>query len=226
MVVSENLAPARESDRVAEDLRRMIINMELDPGSMVSESYLAELLDCGRTPLREAIQRLAEEYLVEPVPRRGIAIAGLSVVDLVDLIEALVLVEGHSARIACERFTDQEIAELAALVDRAEAAGHDSGFSTVAEIDFEFHHIIGRATGNRYLADTIARLHRLATRFGYVAWQRDRSAALSLSEHRAILAAFEQRDPDQAERITQEHSLKAKDRITASFQDSANRNHT
>jgi DNA-binding GntR family transcriptional regulator len=222
-MVDENLAPSRESDRVAEDLRRLIINMELAPGSMVSESYLAQRLGCGRTPLREAIQRLAEEYLVQPVPRRGIAIAGLSVVDLVDLIEALIVIEGFAARIAAERITDADLARLQAIVDQAEAAGRKDSFASIAELDFAFHHIIARATSNRFLADTIARLHRLATRFGYIGWQRDRSAIPSLVEHGDILRALKNRDPDQAERLTQIHNLNAKDRITASFQDSGNR---
>jgi DNA-binding GntR family transcriptional regulator len=215
--MSENQVSVRESDRVAEQLRQMIISMELPPGEMVSESYLCELLDCGRTPLREAIQRLSEEHLVEPVPRRGISIAGLSVVDLVDVVEALYVIEGFSARLATERITDEDLVKLEAIVDRAEQAGEGGDFRNIAELDFEFHHIIARATGNRFLANTIARLHRLGTRFAYVAWQRDRSAKTSLAEHRQILEAFKRRDGDEAERLTREHTLNARERITISF---------
>lgn len=213
----ENLARVRESDRVEGELRKKIITMELSPGAMVSEAYLGQLLNCGRTPLREAIQRLSQEYLLKSVPRRGVAIAGLSVVDLVDLIEALVLVEGFSARLATERISDTELVTLEQLVVKAEEASREGDISTVAELDYEFHYVIAQATGNRYLADTIDRLHRLVTRFGYVAWRRERSAAASLAEHRHILAAFKNRDPDDAERQTQEHTLKAKERITAAF---------
>lgn len=213
----ENLARVRESDRVEGELRKKIITMELSPGAMVSEAYLGQLLNCGRTPLREAIQRLSQEYLLKSVPRRGVAIAGLSVVDLVDLIEALVLVEGFSARLATERISDTELVTLEQLVVKAEEASREGDISTVAELDYEFHYVIAQATGNRYLADTIDRLHRLVIRFGYIAWRRERSAAASLAEHRHILAAFKNRDPDDAERQTQEHTLKAKERITAAF---------
>lgn len=213
----KNLAHVRESDRVESELRKKIITMELSPGAMVSEAYLTQLLNCGRTPLREAIQRLSQEYLLKSVPRRGVAIAGLSVVDLVDLIEALVLVEGFSARLAAERISDTELATLEQLVVKAEEASREGNISTVAELDYEFHYVIAQATGNRYLADTIDRLHRLVTRFGYIAWRRERNATASLAEHHHILAAFKNRDPDDAERQTREHTLRAKERITAAF---------
>ena len=209
--------PYRQSDRVAEELRYMIITLELAPGDIVSESHLGELLDCGRTPLREALQRLSQEYLLEVIPRRGVAIAGLSIVDLVDLIEALVLIESFSARIAAERISDEDLARLEAAVHKAEEMSEQDTFATVAAMDYEFHLVIAQATGNRFLADTIARLHRLATRFGYIDWQRKRSADPSLAEHRQILAAFIKRDPDEAERLTRQHTLRARDRITSSF---------
>ncbi|MDY7078508.1 MAG: GntR family transcriptional regulator [Chloroflexota bacterium] len=216
-MVAKNSTPGRESDRVEEELRRMIITLELRPGAMVSEAYLTKLLNCGRTPLREALQRLAQEYLIESVPRHGISIAGLGLVDFVDLIEAIVLVEGFSARIAAGRITDEELAKMEEIITRAEEASEKEKFSTVAELDYEFHCVAGQATGNRYLADTIARLHRLATRFGYIAWRHKGSSEMSLMEHRQILAAFKSRNPDEAERQTREHTLRAKERIVASF---------
>ncbi|MFZ5916544.1 MAG: GntR family transcriptional regulator [Chloroflexota bacterium] len=215
--MAEEPALPRKSDQVEEKLRRMIISLELAPGTMVSESYLMKLLGCGRTPLREAIQRLAQEYLLAPVPKRGVAVAGLDVFDFVALIEALVLVEGFSARLAAERISEKQLAHLEALVDRAERLSQQGDFSSVAQLDYEFHCTVAQATGNRYLADSIVRLHRLATRFGYVAWQREESAAASLAEHRQIIAAFKNRAAAEAERQTQEHMLKAKERITASF---------
>lgn len=209
--------PSRASDKIAEQLRKMIITLELPPGAVVTEAYLADRLGCGRTPLREALQRLAQEYLVVSVPRRGISIAGLSIVDFQQLIEALVLVEGFSAHLATERITDEELSKLETIVAKAEAASSERDFSTVAELDFEFHNLIAKATGNRYLADTIARLHRLATRFGYIAWQREGSGKASLSEHRQILAAFKSQDPVEAERQTREHTLRARERIVAAL---------
>jgi DNA-binding GntR family transcriptional regulator len=215
--MAEGAALSRESDRVADDLRHMIITLELKPGDIVSEAYLGELLECGRTPLREALQRLSQEYLIEIIPRRGIAITDLTVIDLVDLVEALVLMESFSARLAAERISDQDLQRLEAVVAEAEQMANEATFTSVAALDFRFHHVIAEATGNRFLADTIARWHRLGTRFAYVAWQRQGSAVPSLAEHREILAAFRNRDPDEAERLTREHTLNARERITSSF---------
>ena len=205
----------RASDVVAEQLRRMIVTLALPPGAIVTQSDLMIRLNCGRTPLREALQRLSEEYLVIPVPGGGISIASLNVHDFVEVIEALVVVESLSARLAARRITDGQVSKLGEIVDSAEEANREGEFSNVARLDFEFHNFIGQATHNRYLADTIARLHRVATRFGYLAWQRERNASTSLQEHRQILAALQSQDAANAEQLTREHTLKSRDRIVA-----------
>lgn len=205
----------RASDVVAEQLRRLIVTLALPPGAVVTQSDLMGRLQCGRTPLREALQRLSEEYLVIPVPGGGITIASLNIHDFVDVIEALVVVEGLSAHLAAKRITDCQVSKLEEIVDRAEEANREGEFSNVARLDFEFHNFIGQATHNRYLADTVARLHRVATRFSYLAWQRERNADTSLLEHRQILAALQNRDAVHAKQLTREHTLKSRDRIVA-----------
>lgn len=207
----------RESDRIEEDLRRMIVAMELSPGAVVSEAFLTEKLKCGRTPLREAIQRLAQDDLVVSVPRRGISIAGLSVVDMTQLFEALVLVEGSLARLATKRITDLDIAWLEGNIAKAEKFSRAGDFSMVAELDFEFHSVIAQATGNRYLARTGTHLHRLVARFGYIGWKREGSAEASIADHRRILEAIKSHDPDSAERLQNEHTQRAKERVTSAL---------
>lgn len=195
----------------------MIVTLELPQGAVVSEAYLMERLNCGRTPLREALQRLTREQLIIPAPRRGFSIAGLSVVDLVHLIEALVLVDGLAAPLAAQRITDEQLSKLEAPIVKVETAGSKIELSTVAECDFEFHSAFAQATGNRYLAETIVHLHRLLTRFAYAGWRREGNVETSFAEHRQLLAALKSRDLAEAERQAREHILRARERIMAAL---------
>ena len=203
----------RASDIIENKLRRMIISLELPPGAKISEAELIQHLDCGRTPLREALQRLAEEYLVISVPRKGISIAELSITDYVQLIEAVSNVEGITARLASKRIKEEEIDELESLLQQTREAREKDDILSVAELDFAFHHHIAKYSRNRYLSDTIDRLHRLTSRFIYLAWKNGGNISISLDEHEDILEAFRNRDENTAQQKTFEHTQNAKERI-------------
>ena len=212
-IVTVDSSQQRASDRIVEQLRKMIIASDIPPGANVSEAYLAQRLQCGRTPLREAIQRLSQEYLVVSEPRRGVTISDLSLLDFGKLIEALLIVEANSAGLATGRISDEQLSELENNVTEAENANAGGDLSIVAELDSAFHNMLARATDNHYLTDTITGLHRAFTRFGYIAWRHDRGAGASLAEHREVLAALKRRDHSEVERLTREHVLAARDRI-------------
>ena len=112
-----------ENDQVFRTLQRMIMLLELPPGAMISQSYLMERLQCGRTPLREALKRLEEDELVVYVPNKGVTIAGLSVEDLRAMAEAVVLVEPECVRIVASEITEPDLDKLEAVVSEAERAG-------------------------------------------------------------------------------------------------------
>ncbi len=208
-----DIVPNRERDRVADELRRLIITMELPAGVVLSQGYLAKRLQCGRTPLREALQRLAQERLVVPMPS-GICIAGLSIIDYVQLSEALEQVDVQSARLAAKRVGDRDVARLSSIIEGAEVADESRDFATVAERDFEFHHTIALVTGNTYIADMSARLNRLSVRFDYCTWQRAGSAKSSLLEHGQILEALRAGDPSASEDRMRDHIIAGRERIT------------
>jgi DNA-binding GntR family transcriptional regulator len=211
--------PIRTSDKIADELRRMIITLELPPGAVVSEAFLTERLTCGRTPLREAVQRLAHEHLLVSIPKIGVSVAGLNMLEFAEMSDLLLILGNFAARQAAERITAAQLAELEEIVTRAEQARAAGDFSATAELDVNFHRVIAEATGNRYVADTMTFLHRLVTRFSHVVWQRqgDDAAGHSLAEHRGILAALQNRDADEAERLTGEHNHNARERVRAAL---------
>lgn len=204
------------SERILRDLRRRIMTLEIPPGKVVTESYLADVLQCGRTPLRDALQHLSHEYLVEILPRRGIAIAGLDIADFMSAAEASRAVEGLAARLAAERITSKQIAELEANVIQTEALIKDDDYPALADLDHRFHVSIARGTGNSFLADIIARLHAVRSRFGFLAWRQQLNRQHSVfTEHRGIFEAIRQRNGPEAEQRAMAHLQHSRERVIA-----------
>jgi len=201
----------RASDQVEAELRRLILTLELEPGSAVSESTLMKKYGWGRTPLREAFQRLAEQSLLQMIPQHGAVITPLAVFDFVEMMDAMGMVIGSAASLACRRLTEEQFARLDEIVAQAEAARND--FAALADLDYDFHRILAEATGNRHLSQYLLHLHQVATRFNYAAWLRDGHAGESIGEHRRIVETFRQRDAARAKAVMLEHIEGARQRV-------------
>jgi len=207
----------RASDRVLAELRQMIITLELAPGAVVTEESLCAVLDCSRTPLREALRLLAREHLVVAVPHRGVSIADLSIVDYTALAEATEGVECFLVRLAAERVTDEQLARMDELLKASDMATAAGDLARVAELDFRFHHVIGEAAHNHLLIETQDTLHRLSMRFVFLGFRRAGSAAGAVADHRRIIEAIRAGDPDRAEAVAHEHAQNARDRQRAAL---------
>jgi DNA-binding GntR family transcriptional regulator len=207
----------RASDRVLTELRRRIITLELPPGAVVTEEYLCTVLDCSRTPLREALRILAHEHLIIAVPHRGVSIAELSIVDFPALVEAIEGVESFLARLAAERITNEELAEMDELVRESQGAATDEDLAQIAELDFRFHHILGEAAGNHLMIETQDVLHRLSQRFVFMGFRRAGTAAGAVADHTRIVAALRTRDPNIAESAVHDHMHNARERMRAAL---------
>jgi DNA-binding GntR family transcriptional regulator len=203
----------RESDRVEAELRRLILSLELEPGAALSEAELMKRFGWGRTPLREAFQRLTEQSLLQYTPRQGVQVTPLSVFDFAAVMDAMAMVIGPSASLACRRLSEAQLDELSALVEKLHGAETQHDFITLSELDYQFHALLAEASGNPYLRDYLLHLHRVATRFNLAAWQRDGIASASLSEHRRILEALQARDAAAVREAMLAHIENARQRI-------------
>jgi DNA-binding GntR family transcriptional regulator len=203
----------RASDELEQVLQRMIMRLELPPGSTITVPQLAERLVCGRSPLRDALQRLQKDYLVKSDPGRTISIPGLDLVDLAQLEQAQLLVEPYAASMVASRHTARHVADLRAIVERAEACDLEGDLPVVADMDYEFHVVLAQATNNQFVADMMTRIHRLGTRFGYAAWRHEGRATQSWIEHRAIVDAIEASDAELARTRMEDHTRQSIDRI-------------
>lgn len=207
----------RASDIVEEQLTRMIVSLELPPGTMIEEAELMARLDCGRTPLREALQRLVREYLVVSIPRKGVRIAELDLPDYMQLMVAASQIEAVAARFAARFANSRDLEELESIVAAATDASLSQDILGVTNLDYDFHYAVARCGENRYVLDAVASLQRLASRFVYLAMRRGLTSWEALDEHREIIAAIKERDEDSAAQCTQQHWLRARDRVLAAL---------
>ena len=208
----------RASDDIVDRLRTMIVTLQLAPGSVVTEASLCELLGCSRTPLREALQTLAADRLVVATPQRGVSIAELSVIDYGHILEATLAVDRQVVRIAAERIDDERLAKLDELLEASDVARASGDRMGSADADWQLHCEIAEATGNPFLVDVSAGLHRLASRFVYYVYGRASGAESgALDDHRVIVEALRAHDPDRAEQAAADHYRNARNRMRAAL---------
>jgi len=209
----------RTSDRVEAELIKMIIFLELNPGSMVNENDLRKKLKCGRTPIREALLRLAQENLIISIPRKGMVVAELDLMNYVKLIEALGSLASVSAYMAVEKCTNDEIEELERITQSIKENHQKKNFQTVTELDFEFHIRIAEFARNDYFVSLLARLYRLNSRYFYIGLKNGLDITTSTDEHLRIIRGFRRRESEEVRNLMYLHISDAKDRIAATMLD-------
>jgi DNA-binding GntR family transcriptional regulator len=207
----------RESDRIESELKRLILTLELEPGMAITEASLMERYGWGRTPQREAFQRLAQQGLLQLIPRHGAVVTALSLFDFVEMMDAMSMVIGQAAALACKHLREEDLAALDSLIEESEEAAARGDFVAVADLDYQFHKILANATGNRYLSAYLLHLHQVARRFNFAAWRRDADASASIREHREIVETLRSRDADAAKRVMRAHVEGGRQRVVGAM---------
>lgn len=191
------------ADRAYYAIRELIVTLELPPGAVVREPELTERLGIGRTPVREALRRLAQERLVEVFPRRGMFVTKVDVRDLARLCEVRVALEPEAARLAAERATQADLAVLQGVL--AELGGpRKRDPRALIDLDERIHRAIYHASHNPYLAETLEEYYAHALRIWMVALARTDIGA-AVGGHHAVLEAVVRGDGARAARLMREH---------------------
>jgi DNA-binding GntR family transcriptional regulator len=179
-------------------IEEMIVTRQLRPGSMISENQLSEQLGCGRTPIREALQRLKFEGFVEIHARRGVLVAPIDVVKQLELLEVRRPLELLAVRLAAVRALERERAEMQVLAQEIGAAAAATDAVRYLHATQAIHEAVPRAAHNSVLASSIGVIHSLSRRFWY-AMNEDASGVPEHSEiHAATLFAIIAGDADAA----------------------------
>ena len=145
-------------DVVFNTLRTSILTGELKPGERLMEIHLADKLGVSRTPIREAIRKLELEGLVTMIPRRGAEVAQITEKNLRDVLEVRRALDALAVELACERITEDELAELKKACENFELETKRGNANQVAQADVELHDIILKASGNERLMQMISKL--------------------------------------------------------------------
>jgi len=192
-------------DRAYYRIRELIVTLELPPGSIVSERELQDRLGLGRTPVREALQRLERECLVEVYPRRGIFVANVNVLDLAVLSEVRRVVESFAARLAAERSTEADREQTRALIAELEELTASADERRLIELDQRIHRHLWGCAHNPFLAATLDEYYVLSLRIWFLALGRTRRLEEAVREHLELLEAVLHGDPDRAEAAMARH---------------------
>jgi len=178
------------TDRAYRDLEEMIVTLTLPPGSAVSETALSQSLGIGRTPIREALQRLARERLVTILPRRGIIVSEINVKSQLRLLEVRREVERLVARSAARRSSAEERARFLELARDFEKSARTNDDVTFMRVDREFNEFSVKAARNEFAAGAMSLMHSLSRRFWYIHYKQAADMPLTAKLHADIARAI------------------------------------
>ncbi len=190
------------SEQAYGQLRRMIVRLDFAPGDVLREDALQDTLGMSRTPIREALQRLAREHFVSVIPRRGMFVSGIDVSELGLLFETRSVLEPYAARLAAARGTSEHWDAMEAALDGVGAA---SGNQDLMEIDRQGHEIMWEAAGNRFLVDTLDMLYAQSDRLWHLYLAEVADMTHAVDEHGEIMDALRSADGDRAGELMEEH---------------------
>lgn len=215
MVPLRELSPtAKASEKAYYQLRKLIVSLKLAPGSPVDEKTLSSQLGLGRTPVREALLKLADESLVDILSRKGTFIAPIRLQELKAVEELRWQLESLAARWAAMRITESELQALNALIADADSGAFAEIPDWDVEVDRAFHHHLAAAAKNPFLAESLGRLYNHSVRMLYATRAIMAPATDELPDYRFILDALRRKDPDRAEKGIQRHLKVSRAQIT------------
>ncbi len=193
-------------------IRRAIIRLDMQPGSLIDEAALSQHLRLGRTPIREALQRLMHEGLVAVFPRRGMMVAPINALESKHLTQARLVCEPTIARLAACTGTVNAWDGLARVLAEAPVA-HETvdDVMKALEVNAAFHLGIAEATGNPFLVELVQRYLHQRARLSFLFFQHGVYDPIT-EQHYEILACLRAGDGDAAARLMEQHIQVTRDR--------------
>ena len=205
------------SERAYTQLRDRIVTLRLAPGTALREDELMSELGIGRTPLREAIKRLALENLVAVQPRSGTYVTGVDAADIVHISEVRAELEAQAAGLAAVRIAGAARARAEALLARLRSGGVDDA-DALMRLDEEIHRVVWEGSGNPYLAETLERYFALSLRVWYVVLDSVPGLGTTVFDHARLLEAVLDGDAGEARALMHEHVEEFEREIMAAFE--------
>jgi len=198
-----NADPSLLSERAYAALRDRLVTLEIPPGAPIDEEALTRELEVGRTPVREAVRRLALEGLVLVYPRRGTFASAINITSLSDITDVRAVLEAHAAARAASLADPADVDEARSLI--AELDALEAAQQPMMELDARIHRFVHRCCRNPYLAQDLDRYLNMSLRIWHLTSDRLPPLADRVREHRDLLEAICRGDADTAGEIAGAH---------------------
>src|SRR5215216_1543271 len=217
------LAPAEAAggaliaERAYLELRDRIVTLELPPGTVLREDELMNDLGIGRTPLREAVKRLALENLLDVQPRRGTFVTAIEAADIQNITEVRAELEGYAAELAALRLDPETRAKAEALRREIESLDGAGAQESLMRMDERIHHFVWDAAHNPYLTETLERYFTHSLRIWYLVLDRVPTLGHAVHDQTQLLEAILDRSGPHARTIMHEHVLAFQREILTAF---------
>jgi len=206
MAVAEAIRQASSQSELAyQRILERIVRLEMPPGSVVNETQLRAELGIGRTPIREALQRLGRENLVRSIPHRGTFVTDVNITDLARITEVRIVLEAHAARLAAEKLSGADRAAMERVLELV--GGPLTDQRELMRLDQVVHRTVYRAARNPFLEATLERYFNLSLRLWYLVLDHGVRLRQAVDEHVELVHAILAGDGDRAETVMRKHVM-------------------
>ncbi len=192
-------------EKIFKALRDRIIYMEYVPGKLIPEKDLCAEFKVSRTPLREAVKKLAEMKLVNVIPRFGTYVSPVDIHEIRSAFEVKIKLEGLAGEVAAKRITEDKLKQLEVLIHDADVLLKESAQRNLIEIDSRFHEIIYGATQNPILQEMLENLHSRCARLWNSALSEVIPGPVIIHQLKEIYSALKKREAQRSSKLMEDH---------------------
>jgi DNA-binding GntR family transcriptional regulator len=193
-------------ERTYEHLKSVILSGRFRPGERLAEEHLAEELGVSRTPVREALHKLEQDGLIEPLESRGFCIPYDSLEEVEDLFDLRTVLEGYALRVICERITDEQLKALEEMIGESDDALGRERLDEVFHWNTQFHDTLHAMVAHkRRFHSLIVNMRKYVLRYRKDTLQYLDGGQRASEGHRQILLALKLKDPEICERVMRIH---------------------
>ena len=194
-----------DTQRAYEIIREKITSLELSPGSPIDEGKLANEMEMGQVPVREALNLLVHDHLVDvETEAQGLFVSKIEIPDLKQISEIRVLLEPYCAAQAAMHATSDDIVVLEALSQEQSQIPSDQP-KQLFDLDHKFHHAIARAAKNKYLAEILEDFYGYSRRVWFLVLPHLGFLSTAVESHLEMVQAIKNKNGEKAAQIMQDH---------------------
>jgi DNA-binding GntR family transcriptional regulator len=194
-------------------IRRDLLSCVIEPGSHIAQSYLSAKYKVGKSPINSAMQKLVQEGLIQSLPRVGYFVSPITVRDVNELFETLLILEVNIAVLAVKHSSDENLKHIQTMADFSYVHKDQGSYFKFLEMNKDFHRQIALASGNSRLLDILTKVLEDFNRIFYLGLDIRDGADEMRDEHQNLAIALCNRDIDRAKELTSQQIIRSHGRV-------------